>query len=80
MKAIIRLIAISVTLLSSVPGVAQEIQMENLSMKVLPNTSEYSKTILKNEMGELKSPKSQSRAIPLRKKLRTTTYGIFIFS
>ena len=35
-------------------GVAQEIQMENLSMKVSTNTNEYSKTILENEIGGIK--------------------------
>ncbi len=80
MKAIIRLIAISVALLSSVLCVAQEIQMENLSMKVAPNSNEYSKTILENEIGGIKVTQISITGDAIKKEIQDDDYrNIYLF-
>lgn len=80
MKVRINLLAISVTLLSSVLCLGQKIQMENLSMKLPSNTKEYSKTILENEIGGIKVTQFSLTGGATKKETQADDYRtVYIF-
>ncbi|GHB84868.1 hypothetical protein [Persicitalea jodogahamensis] len=80
MKARLNLIAISVALLSSVLGVAQEIQVENLSTKLAPNTKQYSKTILENEIGGVEVTQISITGNAIKKEIQDDGYrNVYLF-
>lgn len=80
MKAKHNLIILTVALLSSALCVAQEIQVENLSTQLAPNTNEYSKTILANEISGVEVTQISITGDALKKEIQDDDFrNIYLF-
>jgi hypothetical protein len=80
MKAKINLFAIALAFLSPVLCFAQEIQKERLSTELSPNTKEYRKTILANEIGGIEVTQISLTGGTLKKETQDDDYrNIYLF-
>ena len=80
MKARVSLAAIAVVLLSSGMSVAQEIQVENLSMQLPSNKNEYSFSVLDNEIGGIKVTQLSVTGDAIKKETQDDDYrDIYLF-
>lgn len=80
MKLRISFIAVLILAMSSISGLAQEIQVEDLSMTLATNTKEYSKTILENEIGGITVTQISLTGESAKKETQDTNYrDIYLF-
>lgn len=80
MKTINSILAISIAVLSFGVCFAQEIQVENLSTRLLVNKKEYSKTILENEIGGITVSQISITGDAIKKEIQDKNYrNIYLF-